>query len=109
MNPKDVLLRCAAIFDERGTDYGNGLEDNFTRIVRLFELSTGVKIEPYQAALFLACVKLARMQQSPFKVDNYIDCVNYVAFACAMVEGKAGGDSENFWPDDEDVDFLGRA
>jgi hypothetical protein len=86
MKPKDVLLECAAIIGERGADYGNQLENNFARIAEMFELSTGVQITPHQAAIFLVCVKMARMQQSPFKTDNYHDAINYLAFAVAMIE-----------------------
>lgn len=88
MNPKDVLLECAAIIGERGADYGNQLENNFSRISDLFALSTGVKLSAYQAAIFLACVKLARMQQSPHKMDNYFDCINYLSFAASMIDQK---------------------
>lgn len=85
-DPKQVLLECMSIIDERGTGYGNGIESNFARIAELFELSTGVKIKPHEAALFLVCVKLARMQQSPTKLDNYVDLINYTAFAAAMID-----------------------
>lgn len=89
MTPNDILLEAQAIIGERGVDYG-GIEENFTRIVEIFDLSTGVKIEPYRAAIFLACVKLARMHQSPRKLDNYLDAINYLAFAASMVDGKNG-------------------
>lgn len=88
MNPKDVLLESLALIAERGVDYGNGLEDNFSRIAEMFELSTGVKIEPYQAALFLVCLKLARIRQSPTKADNYLDLINYTAFALSLVSAN---------------------
>lgn len=93
MNPRDVLLESMALIGERGADYG-GFENNFSRIVTLFELSTGVKLEPYQAAIFLACVKMARMRQSPRKADNYLDGIAYLSFALAMVsEADASSDT----------------
>lgn len=81
--PKDILLEAMALIGERGQDYG-GVENNFARIATLFALASGIALKPYQAALFLACVKMARLHTSPMKQDNYLDGINYLAFAALL-------------------------
>lgn len=86
MNPKSVLDEAKAIISERGDDYGNEIENNFERISALFQFATGHVLTPSDAAIFMVCLKLARIREAPFKRDSYVDAVAYLAFAAELNE-----------------------
>lgn len=79
-NHKDILNLAAQTVAERGHRYGP-VEASFDRIIKLFKLTTGRDLSMYEASMFLTCVKLARMADSPAHDDNYVDGINYLAFA----------------------------
>jgi hypothetical protein len=80
MHHIEFLEKALTLVDERGEDYGD-VEENFMRIVSIFDAMTGVELTCHQAALFLVAVKMARLQTSPDKADTYADAINYLAFA----------------------------
>lgn len=80
VNPQSVLNEAMGLIGERGQDYG-GIEDNFLHIASIFTAMTGKEFGAHDVAMFLAAVKMARMRQSPGKADNYLDAINYIAFA----------------------------
>lgn len=84
IDPHRVLEQAGAIIGERGLDYG-GVEDNFANIADIFWRSTGREFSPFEVAMLMASVKMARVKQSPSKRDNYIDAINYLAFACELI------------------------
>ena len=47
--------------------------------------AAGIDVGPYEVAMILASVKLARMSASPSKRDNYLDAINYLAFAAELI------------------------
>lgn len=87
MNPHTILDEAKAIIGERGADYG-GFEQNFERISRLACIATGMNISPYEVALIMSCLKLARIRQAPRKRDSYVDLIAYVAFAAELIEAE---------------------
>lgn len=87
IDPHKVLDEAAEIIGERGKSYG-GVEECFTEISLLFSRTTGRMLSPYDVAMLMVCVKLARMNQSPGKRDNYLDCINYLSFACELIGAK---------------------
>lgn len=80
MNPKNLLTEASALIDDRGGDYG-GLEDNFNNIAVIANTILGRDLSAFDVAIILVSVKLARIRMSPMKRDNYLDGVNYLAFA----------------------------
>jgi len=86
INPHSFLTDAAAIMGERGHDYG-GVEDNFQTAADIANAVLGRALTPYDVSMILAAVKLARMRTSPDKRDNYLDCVNYLAFAADLRRG----------------------
>lgn len=70
---------------DRGHRYGPA-EACFDRIVKLFKLTTGKDLSMYEVAMLLHCVKLARMPENPGYDDNYVDGINYLAFAGQFAE-----------------------
>lgn len=81
--PHDVLTKCADLIGDRGQDYG-GIEDNFRRISIIASVILKKEISPYDAAIILLSTKLARMAGSQDKEDNYLDGINYLAFAAEL-------------------------
>jgi Domain of unknown function (DUF6378) len=87
MNPHAVLDEAKNIIGERGADYG-GIERNFQRIAEIYNLAVDGNIDAYEVAMLMVCLKLARTRECPKKRDNYIDMINYAAFACELVGAK---------------------
>lgn len=87
-NPYEMLTQAAELIQERGQGYGE-IENNFQLIADLFSLRVGRPFHPYEACILLECVKDARMFASPMNVDNYLDGINYKAFAALFAQDYA--------------------
>lgn len=65
--------------DREGT-YGDAVED-YTRVTDLFKLMTGHVLTPADGALFMECVKLARVahnhQRGDYHHDSVVDACGY--------------------------------
>lgn len=83
MDPQRTLAECFNIIDERGADYG-GIEENFDRIAKIASEIIGTPITAYEIAMILVATKLARMSGARDKRDNYLDAINYLAFAAEL-------------------------
>lgn len=87
MNPHKLLNEAAEIIGERGQDYGD-IENNFENIARIANaMRQDSYLRAYDIAIILAAVKFSRIKQSPRKRDNYVDGVNYLAFAGEIMAG----------------------
>jgi hypothetical protein len=87
MNHIEFLKNATNLVSERGEEYGD-LDENFVRIICIFDAMTGVELTCQQAALFLVAVKMARLKTSPDKADTYADAINYLAFAGQFGDAK---------------------
>ena len=85
--PLEVLSEALKIFQERGATYGDGdaLENNFGAIATIATLIVGKPLTARDVALVLTAVKLRRLGVAPDHRDSYVDAVNYVAFAAALL------------------------
>jgi hypothetical protein len=81
--PHDILTKCAELIEDRGQDYG-GIEDNFRRISVIASVILNKTITPHDAAIVHLSTKLARMAGAQNKEDNYLDGINYLAFAAEL-------------------------
>jgi hypothetical protein len=79
MKANDYLTEARAIIQDRGMDYGHPT-DNMSRTASLWAAYLEMPIEPYQVAMCLALVKVARSMETS-KVDNYIDGAAYFAIS----------------------------
>ena len=87
MDPHNLLKEAVEIIGERGQDYGS-IENNFENIARIANaMLPHAQLKAYDVAIILTAVKLARIKQSPTKRDNYVDGVNYLAFAGEIATG----------------------
>lgn len=80
MEHKAILGHAAVILNDRAEQYGS-MNDTIERACQIYELITGERISPYKANIFMHSLKLSRIKPSPQKADNFIDGVNYLAFA----------------------------
>jgi hypothetical protein len=80
MDPQETLTKCAELIGERGKDYG-GIEHNFERIAKIANQLIDSPVTAYDVAMILVATKLARMSGMRDKDDNYLDAINYLAFA----------------------------
>ena len=78
MNRKEILEDAIhLIYNDRQADYGTP-QDNFRRIAALWSVVLGIKVEEYQVALCMNQVKVARLVQSPTKLDGWVDGAAYM-------------------------------
>ena len=80
MDHKEILNESIAILRDRNQQYGD-MQSTVIRACEIYELVTGVELSPYNANIFLHSLKMARIRVAPTKLDNYVDGINYLAFA----------------------------
>jgi len=74
---------------DRNQAYGNPVS-NFQRTAAIFNAITGQNLTAYEASLFMVATKLARLETSPLKQDNYVDAMAYLGIVheCAEAEKR---------------------
>jgi len=80
VNHKEALKTAVTVLNSRAQEYG-GEEACFKRISDLATIVLNKPISEYDVAMILHCVKLGRLQEARQKDDNYVDGINYLAFA----------------------------
>ena len=88
VNPHELLTQAADILRERAETHGD-FENNFQLIADMFSLRVGREFHPFEVCILLECVKDARMFANPANADNYLDGINYRAFAALFAEDYA--------------------
>lgn len=84
MDVKQILASAMALVNERGVEYGSGIEENFERAAQLASLKLNKHVTAYEIAIMLESVKDSRRATSPDHYDSHIDGINYRAFALAL-------------------------
>jgi len=79
-NHTDILKQAANILGDRGRRYGS-VEEGFERCSKLASIILNKHITIYDVAIIMAAIKLSRITSTPTLDDNYIDGINYLAFA----------------------------
>lgn len=80
-----VLAKAGELITgDRETDYGTP-QDNFANIAARWSQTVGVKIEPWQVALMMIDLKVARMAttRKPHS-DSFVDIAGYSALASEL-------------------------
>ena len=85
-HPGDLLSLAFELINARGSEYDNAgdIEQNFREAAAVASVVIGKAVTPRDVAMIMACVKLIRSKSAPDKIDNYIDGMNYVAFAACF-------------------------
>ena len=87
-DPQNSILSEAhsLVHGDRNSDYGHPYTD-YKRTSDIFNAMTGRDLSPWEACLFMVCVKLSRMQHKT-KRDTYVDAAGYLE-VLRMVEQVA--------------------
>ena len=85
-HPGDLLSLAFELINARGAEYDNAndLEQNFRETAAIASVVIGKELTARDVALILHCVKLIRGKSAPDKLDNYVDGMNYLAFAACF-------------------------
>jgi hypothetical protein len=85
-HPGDLLSLAFELINARGAEYDNAsdLEQNFREAAAVATVIIGKELTARDVALILHCVKLIRGKSAPDKIDNYVDGMNYLAFAACF-------------------------
>ena len=85
-HPGDLLSHAFELINARGADYDNAadIEQNYREVAAVASVITGKALTPRDVAMIMVCLKLLRSKSSPDKLDNYVDAMNYMAFAACF-------------------------
>ena len=92
MDHAAILTDAVITLRNRDDQYGN-MAETMTRACQIFELITGSPLSPYHANVFMHALKLSRIRTSPGKLDNYVDGINYLAFAGEFAVPPGGAEA----------------
>lgn len=79
-NHMDILNQATAILEQRGRRYGK-VEEGLERAATIATTILGKQITIFDIAIIMTSIKLSRILSSQTLDDNYIDGINYLAFA----------------------------
>jgi len=79
-NHTDILSQAIHLIRERGLQYGS-VEACFDRTAKIATLLLNTEFTAYEIAMVHVATKMARLQESRTLDDNYVDAMNYLAFA----------------------------
>ena len=85
-HPGDLLSLAFELINARGADYdkANNIEQNFREAAAVASVVIDKPVTARDVAMIMACVKLIRSKSDPGKLDNYVDGMNYLAFAACF-------------------------
>lgn len=85
-HPGDLLSLAFELINARGADYDNAsdISQNYREAAAVASVVIGKELTARDVALILHCVKLIRSKSAPGKLDNYVDGMNYLAFAACF-------------------------
>ena len=90
-----------AVMADRNADYAPP-EENFQRIADLWNLYLEGRgeVTPYDTAIMMVLVKVARIQASPHLLDHLVDIAGYAACAADVIPAAPGAAPEE--PEEEE-------
>lgn len=91
MKYRDIMSEAAQIANDRHASYGD-MQICMERIAQIATLITGIRMTAHDVALIMHSVKLARIGSNRAHKDNYVDGVNYLAFAGELVNSSGYDD-----------------
>ena len=91
MKNREQILETAIslTMGDRNDQNGDPL-DNHQRIATIWSVLLGIPVEPYQVALCMAGLKLARLAHNPLE-DSFVDGAAYLAIAGEIVNRPHNG------------------
>lgn len=105
MTGREQVIKAAlrAVMADRNADYAPP-EQNFQRIADLWNVYLEGKgeVTPYDTAIMMVLVKVARIQASPHLLDHLVDIAGYAACAADVIPGAPGAAPEE--PEEEEAE-----
>jgi len=88
----DILKEADRIVHgPRNSDYGHPIDD-YSRVVEIFRMISGVELHPEEGALFMVAVKLARLRHNYeagiIHRDSLVDAAGYLWVFAQIVESR---------------------
>jgi hypothetical protein len=88
----DILKEADRIVHgPRNSDYGHPIDD-YSRVVEIFRMLSGVELHPEEGALFMVAVKLARLRHNYeagiIHRDSLVDAAGYLWVFAQIVESR---------------------
>ena len=84
MNRDEALSGASELVNgRRAADYGDA-RTNFRDIAKLWSPILGTEFEPWQVALCMSQLKVARLFKTPTHVDSWMDGIGYLALGCEL-------------------------
>ena len=84
MNRTDVLQAANEAVSRRNESYGQP-EDNFSTIAELWSVYLRHEVQPFDVAMMMALLKIARARNDEYNEDNLVDLAGYAACAAECV------------------------
>jgi hypothetical protein len=86
-NHTDILKASVTMLGDRGRRYGS-VEETFDRAAKLSTILLDKQITMYDIAIIFHAMKMARLNSSRTLDDNYVDGINYLAFAAQFSQAE---------------------
>lgn len=88
----DILKEAdALVHGTRNDAYGHPIDD-YSRVVEIFRMISGVELHPEEGALFMVAVKLARLRHNYeagiIHKDSLVDSAGYLWVFAQIVEAR---------------------
>jgi hypothetical protein len=80
MIANELLTESTKLLYDRGLQYGDPTA-NHIRIAQLWSAYLGYRIEPHEAAICMALVKISRIAEQATHRDSYADALSYLAIS----------------------------
>jgi hypothetical protein len=84
MEYRELMSDAIKIFNERNALYGD-MKICLNRTAEISTLITGIHLTAHDVALVLHALKLARLGNDRSNKENYVDGINYYAFAGELI------------------------
>lgn len=78
-----IMHNALSIKTERGNKYGD-MRATLERQAKIASLILGKIVTAYDVAMICHAVKLGRLEENRTNADNYVDGINYYAFAASF-------------------------
>ena len=75
------------ITGQREEDYGDA-HKNFSNVAGLWSIVLGTKVQPWQVAVMLLQLKVARIIKTPTHDDSWIDAAGYIGLGAELATEK---------------------
>ena len=85
MDREEILQKAIDLTMGDRNDQNGDPYENHLRIAKIWSVILDAEIEPYQVALCMAGMKMARLAYNPQVMDSFIDGAAYLAIAGEIV------------------------